>query len=86
MRHFSENSHRGGRAKVWEPGWLARSIAKLEASVLQHAAGVAEATTKLQCAPEASPEVWARLEQYLCYQRVLHSEAEQTLADLARLS
>jgi hypothetical protein len=71
---------------VREPGWLARAIATLEASVLQHAAGVAEATTKLQCAPEASPEVWARLEHYLCYQRGLHSEVEGALADLARLS
>jgi uncharacterized protein YwqG len=86
LRDFSKNSHRGGRAKVWEPGWLARSIAKLEASVLQHAAGVADATTKLQCAPEAPPEVWDRLWQYLCYQRVLHSEVEQRLAELARLS
>jgi uncharacterized protein YwqG len=86
MRVFSKNL--GALAKVpeWEPGWLARSIAKLEASVLQHAAGVAEATTKLQCAPEASPTEWANLEHYLCYQRVLLSEVEQRLADLARLS
>jgi hypothetical protein len=58
----------------------------MEASVLHHAAGVAEATTKLQCWPEAPPTEWANLEHYLSYQRVLHSEAEQTLADLARLS
>jgi uncharacterized protein YwqG len=84
MRVFSKNL--AARAKVWEPGWLARAIAKMEASVLHHAAGVAEATTKLQCWPEAPPTEWANLEHYLSYQRVLHSEAEQTLADLAGLS
>src|SRR5262249_58308307 len=47
----------GGITRVleWEPGWLARSLAKLEASVVQEAAGLAQATTKLQqCPAEAS--------------------------------
>jgi hypothetical protein len=76
-----------GLAKAWEPGWLTRSIPKLEATVAQHAAALADATTKLQqCPPEAAPEERETLERDVEYRRQLHAEAAQMLAYLVDLS
>src|SRR5215470_2088144 len=85
--NFKHNN--GGVANVleWEPGWLARSLATLEASVVERAAALAQATTNLQqCPPEASPTERAELEHWVLYHRQVHSDAEGKLADMARLS
>jgi uncharacterized protein YwqG len=85
LRVFSKDL--AGLAKVWQPGWLARSIAELEATVGPRAADLAQAETALQqCPPEASPKERDDLERTMLYRRILHSEAEQGLADLTRLS
>jgi hypothetical protein len=57
MRKFSKDEYEhnfrhnsGGLAEVpvWEPGWLAKAIANLEAALVQNVASLAEATTNLQ--------------------------------------
>lgn len=74
-------------AKAWEPDWLARSIAELEASFVARAAGLAQATTTLQqCPPEASAAERDELERNELYWRKMHSEAEKTLADLQQVN
>ena len=85
--NFKHNSGGLATEPQWEPGWLARSLARLEASVAQHAAGLAQATTTLQqCPPEASPAERASLENDVLYRRGLHSDAEPKLANMAGLS
>ncbi|NPV24100.1 DUF1963 domain-containing protein [Bradyrhizobium aeschynomenes] len=83
MHRLSAENDRRRPAKALQPGWLAQSIAALQASVETHEAGVAQAAAQLQ---ECPPHELSSRQQYLDYQRDLHAAAKRKLADLVALT